>query len=186
MKQDEENQGSMHPRDSFNLFLWIVDAHRVCLLPFLRCSFGPQAFGISGLMALGMIFFYGTVGRAPEMFYFMWVWLAAMLIHRCHTAIKMSRGWMPYSFYQGYPLAMKIPFIKSEKSARGVEPFLCAAIGTALCPLSVQIGGFFIFGMFSLAIFEAMSRFLTQVRVRRMHDAMIEQRFYAQELHKFR
>lgn len=176
--KDEIKPHSMS--DSFNLILMVIGAHRLCILPFIRRDFGPEAFGIPGLMAAGFILAYGSLARAPAMMNFLWVWLAFLLMQRIRTAVKLRRGWVVHSRYQGTPwLAMK--FVKNEKRAKGFEVLICLAAGVALMPVSEQVGGFVMLGGLSLLFYMGIENSLIRARTRRMRDAMIEQQFIAEQ-----
>ena len=183
MKNDQEPQPSVKPSDSMHLLYLIVSGHSACLTPFIRHSFGLECFRLDAIVALFMIVGYGSMGRHPEMLIFLYVWLGVMLIQRIVSTVRTRRGWIEHTRYAGYPwLAMKVPFVRKELTARVLEPSICALIGGAICPFSEALGAFVMMGFLSLSIQTAIDRGLIRARVRRMQDSQIEQRMLAQRL----
>ena len=82
-----------------------------------------------------------------------------------------------HSKYDGYPaLALKLPFVRTEGSAKSLEPVFCILAGAALCPWSEAVGAYVFLGFASLLVVRAFETQSTVNRVRAMQDAAIEQR----------
>ena len=77
-------------------------------------------------------------------------------------------------------LASKFPFVKSESTARAVEPVLCVLIGSLLCMVSETLGLFVMSMSLSLMIVRAVEIEASNAQLRRMRDAKIEQEFLSE------
>ena len=178
MNKSPDRQANPSFRDSFNLAYLLVSSHAVCLTPFLHHGFGSEAFGLECIGAMVIMLIYGSEARCDAMAIFMAIWLAAVLLQRVWSAYLFRRGWRSHSRYGGYPwLAMNFPWVKTEMQALRIEPIFCLAAGALLWTVSPAMGRFVMAGVVSLSIKHGIERQIVEKRLRRMHDAMIEQEY---------
>lgn len=167
-------------RQTANLTYLLASAHATCFTVFFRHSFGTQAFGRNGLLALVLLLVYAGLAEEPRMLTYACLWLAALVLQRLRTGWLVLSGMVWHSRYAGYSyLARMIPFVRTERAARTVEQFFCFLVGLLLLPVSESLGLFVMAGGVSLAIVLGMELEITRNRVRAMRDAAIEQRHLA-------
>ncbi|QDU45192.1 hypothetical protein Mal52_36830 [Symmachiella dynata] len=176
-QQPEIADNLLTPRQGVNLLYILAAGHATCLTVFMRHSFGTHALGRNGVVALLLILFYLCGTEDPTMLLFLWAWLAALIYQRFKTYRVWRSGAVWHSKYDGYPaLAMKLPFVRTEGSAKSLEPVFCILAGAALCPWSEAVGAYVFLGFASLLVVRAFETQSTVNRVRAMQDAAIEQR----------
>jgi hypothetical protein len=176
MSNSYQKQEQSSFRSSFNAMYFLANSHATCLTVFLRHSFGSEAIGMNGLVAVLMMLVYRGETRCLAMGTFFMAWLVALIVQRLRTFVLYQRGWRLHSRYGGYPwLAIRIPFVKTEVRAMALEPLVCLLVGHVLCRWSEPVGRFVMFGCFSLAIKNGIERQIDRARLRQMHDAVIEQ-----------
>jgi hypothetical protein len=185
MNNPSQPQERVTLRGSFNVVYFLASSHALCLTPFLHHSFGSEAFGMQGLAALLMILVYGGETRSAAMGNFLLLWLAAFVLQRLRTFSLFQRGERMHSRYGGYPwLAVRLPFVKSEREAIAFEPVLCLAAGTLLGGVSEELGRFVTAGFISLLLKYGIEWQIEQMRLRRMQDAFIEQEHLVGRFHQ--
>lgn len=167
----------MNPRTSLNLFAILVAGHATCFTVFLRHSFGTRALGRNGVVACLLILLSACGAEDPVLLMFLGLFLLALILQRLKTFQLYRQGVEWHSQYGGYPfLALKIPLVRSEGTAKAFEPIFCLLIGPCLCPLSEPLGLFVMLGFFSLLFVRAFETQIMSNRMRAMRDAAIEQR----------
>lgn len=151
---------------------------------FLRTDFGKEGIGIAGLLSVFLILGWGSIGNSLPMLGFLAIWIVAILCQRIKQTINWQRGAVIHSLYGGYPWLSKRLFPRmSELNARGVDAFICFAVGGLLTQFDKPLGWFVIAGGVSILFTEAMMVEATRRRLQQMRDAEIEQRTLA-ELYK--
>ncbi len=97
------------------------------------------------------------------------------------------KGVVTHSRYNGYPvLALKLfPRLK-EEDAKGVEAFMCLAIGGVLTYVDPALGWYVMGGFFSILLSEGFNVELRKRRLQAMQDAVLEQQSLAREYEEFR
>ena len=167
-------------RQTTNLIYILAAGHATCFTVFMRHSFGTNALGRNGVVALLMILFYIAGTEDPRMLLFLWVWLAALVYQRLRTFRLWRKGHVWHSRYDGYPaLGMKLPFTKTEGAAPINEILICFLAATAFAPWCESMAVFLMLGMVSLFIVRGFDMQILSNRVRSMKDAAIEQQFLA-------
>ena len=181
----QHNPGDREERkgpDPLSVIYLIVAGHVACLTPFMRRSFGTEAFRVHGPAAAVMIVMYGAMTGEWAMWPFFCVWVVMLLFQRILTAIDYRRGVVQHSRYSGYPsLAFTLcRFVKKEVTAKGiVEPMICMLVGSAILPLNQYLGFFIMLGMLSFMMKLSIERTVNRARLRTMRDGHIEQRHLA-------
>jgi hypothetical protein len=175
----QENQFGM--RESFNLLYAACKIHAFCFWPIIRRDFGTDALGFPAFFALVLMLLVGSLGRIPEMFPYLGLWLVMLICQRARTFRLVRQGAVWHSRYEGTPwLALCIPLIRTETRAkRLMEPVLCLLAGVVLYQFSQGLGVFVMAGWFSLAMVDGIDRELDRKRLAAMRDAEIEQKWLA-------
>ena len=92
-----------------------------------------------------------------------------------------------HSSYGGWPwLAMRIPFVRDEVKAKGLESAIVFVSGVFMLPMSEPIGQFVMLTAFGLAIVHVMDVQAGKTRARQMRDAMIEMQQMVQDVRRSR
>jgi hypothetical protein len=183
MSGDRQEQGrdASSMNSGLNLLRLLVDGHAACVAPFMRSGMGANYPGVDGLVGLVMILLYAAQMRDRFMVWYFWIWLAAIAYRRIETVRLIRRGWAEHSRYTGTPLALKLPFVKNEMTAKNaIEPAICFLIGVCLLPISEALGAFVMLGYLSLGIQRGLQSQVNRMRLRQMRDAAIEQRQLAE------
>ena len=180
MHDQQQNIGDkLTVRGGFNFLYLAINGHATCFTPFLHSGFGSEALGVNGVAGLVVILLYIAYSGSPAMVTFLYVWLLMMLMQRIKTTTMRRQGYVIHSRYDGFPLLAKL--IKSERAARGLEPFICALAGILLMPYDEALGQFVLFGLVSLIARIAFQDRIDNVAVQRMRDAEIEQRWLVEQ-----
>jgi hypothetical protein len=166
---------------TFKLLYFLVDMHATALTPFIRTGFGINANGVNGLGAMILLLFWSAAdAHDPLMSGYFACWLGALLIQKAYTLKLLRQGNKIHSRYWGDPwLALKIPFVRKESTARAIEPTMCFVIGLAFCPVSQALGALWMIGFITLSIREAVDRLAANARMQHMDDAEIEAHYYS-------
>ena len=189
MKSDDKSNRFEYPnpRESVNLLYIAAKGMAACVWPFIRSHPGVHALGAPGVIALLIILLYAAGQNAPEMMTYLVVWFLVVAFRNAQARRQERRGRGEHSRYDGWPwLAMRLPFVRDEVKAKGVEPFVCFAIGVFICPLSEPMGKFVMLGAVGLLLVRVMELRANEVRARRMRDAMIEMRQLSEDLRRMR
>ena len=176
MENQEKQPGAgFAPKDGFDLFMTIAEVHAAAITPLIRHSFGQDRPGGFGLAALLVMLCYAESTRSRAVLLYVAVWLAAIVANRIRTWWLVRRGSADHSRYNGYPwLVIGLPFVKTERTAKALEPLLCLFAGAALTAWSPPLGHFVAAGMISLTVLEGVYRMKTARRVVAMRNARIE------------
>jgi hypothetical protein len=167
---------------SFNGLYALANAHALTCTVFIRTDFGREGIGLHGLVAMLMILFYGSFLNCYPMFPFFLLWMLAVICQRIRQLINWRRGVILHSRYNGYPWLSKRLFPRmSELNARGVDAFLCLAIGGLLAQFNQPLGWFVMAGFVSILFSEAVMVEFNRRRLQAMRDAEIEQRYLAEQ-----
>ncbi len=171
-----ESQG-----DGLSFLYSLCYVHATTLAVFLRRDFGREALGLNAFLAMLLILVFYSLTADRAVFVFFVCWLAAQITQRVRTFRLIRSGEIFHSRYAGTPwLAMTVPLVRKESTARGlIEPLICLIAGALLCPVSENLGGFVMFGLFTFLIRNGIEREIVRKRVEQMHDAEIEQQFLA-------
>jgi hypothetical protein len=178
--QQQTPNEQMTVRGSFNFLYLAINGHATCFTPFLHYGFGSEALGVNGIAGLVVILLYIAFSGSPAMVTFLYVWLFMMLMQRIKTTMMRREGYVIHSRYDGFPFLAK-KLVKSERAARGLEPFICAIAGILLMPYDEALGQFVLFGVVSLIARIAIQERIDNVAVQRMRDAEIEQRWLVEQ-----
>lgn len=167
---------------SFNGLNALANAHALTCTVFIRTDFGREGIGLHGLVAGLMILAYGSFLNCYPMFPFFLLWMLAVICQRIRQLINWRRGVVLHSRYNGYPWLAKRLFPRmSELNARGVDAFLCLAIGGLLAQFNQPLGWFVMAGFVSILFSEAVMVEFNRRRLQAMRDAEIEQRYLAEQ-----
>lgn len=169
-------------KDFANGIYGLCRLHSACFWPFLRSGMGSHALAWPGPFALVGMFGYAGVTESPEMIVFMAVWLLAVIVGRLRTDRTQ------HSLYDGWPsLTMRMfPFVKTEDTARMIEPAFCLLAGALLLSVSHPLGVFVMAGWVSMTLKEGIERMLHANRVRQLRDSAIEQQALSRGLRRGR
>jgi hypothetical protein len=173
----QENKFGM--REGFGLFYALCKIHAYCFWPIIRRDFGTDALGFPAFFAMFLILFVGGLGRIPELFPYLGIWLLALACQRVRTLWLRKQGAVWHSRYEGYPwLALSLLRNGKEWQAKLlIEPVLCLLAGVVLYQFYPALGSFVMAGFVSMAMLEAINRELDRRRLAAMRDAEIEQRW---------
>lgn len=167
---------------SFNGAYSLATAHALSFTVFLRTSFGREGIGLHGLVTMLMILGYGCAMQCLAMFPFFACWFLAVACQRFRQWIDDRRGVIVHSRYNGYPWLSKRLFPRmSELNAKGVDAFICLAVGGAIAQFDKPFGWFVMAGFLSIMFTEGMNVEATKRRLRAMRDAEIEQQYLAEQ-----
>jgi hypothetical protein len=181
--QQQEPRPGDDVRAGFNFLIFVMDALAMCLIPFIRINFGIHAPGNSGVMALVLMILAICGSGDVGIVWLILAWFCAMICQRMRAFYLFRKGWRLHSRFRGLPwLAMRFPFVKTEKFARDFEPVICFAIGMLLLPASEGVGGFVIIAAFSLFITRCTEVAVRGRQVTAMRDLEIEQRAMSERL----
>jgi hypothetical protein len=183
MSFQQQQSGRSKPGDAFGLVYTLASIHAAAIATLIRRDFGREALGLFPFLATILIFFTYAFTADQAMLVYLGVFLFFQVMQKARTLRLNRSGTLIHSYYQGYPyLAMQVPFVRRESTAKGfVEPMLCLIGGTLLCPVSVNLGGFVMCGFLSFMIRNGIERELRRKRLERMHDAEIEQRWLSHD-----
>jgi hypothetical protein len=182
--QQSQQPPNMSRGDVINLLYRILGVLATCITPFMRTGFGVEAPGMNGVLAtLLMIVVCASV---PDMHGYFFLWFFALLMRRAQTLRNVHRGVITHSRYEGYPwLAMKVPFIRRESTAKLIaEPLVCLGLAGLLYLGSPPFGLFMMICAAALFLKCLIEHGITYLRIQRMRDAEIEQRWYSQQFRK--
>jgi hypothetical protein len=181
--QQQQGEGMFgKAKQSFDIIYFFMLGHAMCLLPFLRVRFGVEALSWSVVAAFIVQAIFFLIAPSQDMLNFFLVW-AVFVINRRFMAWRRWRGGhVEHSQYRGFPwLAMKVPFVTWERTAKAlIEPALCLLVGALILPYSPSLGAFILLGVVSLTVVLGIESEINHRRVRRMHDAQLEQRGMSQ------
>lgn len=168
---------------SFNGLYMLSHAHAVTCTVFLRSDYGREGIGMFGLAGGLLILGYGCYANCYPMFIYFLLWMAAVICQRIRQFINWRRGRVfIHSRYNGYPYVSKWLFPRmTELNARGVDAFLCLAIGGLLFQFCKPLGVFVMMGFLSIMFSEAVMVEGTKRRLQAMRDAELEQRYLAEQ-----
>jgi len=167
--------GRMTIQDTTNLTYVALKAFATCFTVFTRHSFGTEALGLSGVLACAGIFIYANVQRSPEMFFYFWVWLLALIMQRARSLRASRHGHRLHSQNRGYPwLGYLLPGVKSYWAAAFVECCAVMACAAVAAPFSKAMAGFFFWGSIAMLFLGRLEHHAITMELRRMRDAEIE------------
>src|SRR5687768_3810987 len=138
MDQNNESGFRSKSTEGLNLLYFLASAHATALTPFIRRGFGINANGWNGFGAMILLLLWCCGDPQDELMgiYFL-LWLGALTVQKCYTLKLIRQGMKIHSRYGGDPwLAMKVPFMRKDSTARRFEPTMCLLIGVALLPIS--------------------------------------------------
>lgn len=166
---------------SLNGLYLLAHAHSLSFTVFLRTDFGSEGIGICGIATIAMILGWGAYANCYPMFIFFLLWLAALIVQRIRTFSNWRRGYAIHSRYNGTPWLSRRLFPRvSELNARGVDAFICFAVGGLMAQFNQPLGLYIMAGFFSVMFTEAIMVETNRRRLRQMRDAEIEQRYLAE------
>jgi len=166
---------------SFNFLNLLAHAHSLSFTVFLRTDFGSEGIGICGLGTIVMILGWVAYANCYPMFIFFLLWLVALIIQRIRTFSNWRKGVIVHSHFNGYPWFAKQMFRRmDEPNAKGVEAFLCLALGGLISQFNQPFGFYVMTGFASIMFSECMMAESMKRRLRQMRDAEIEQRYFAE------
>ena len=184
-QQQQQTPGDkLTAAEGFNVAMLIMKSHATAITVFLRTDFGSEGIGVAGLGAIFLIIAMGGCSGDVLMYYYLIAFIIATVLQRIRTFRNWWRGNHQHSYYDGYPwLALKLfPRVKKEGDAKGMEAFLCLAIGCLLLNCGVTSLGMFIAAGFISIMFVAGTKAeLVKRRLRAMRDAQFEQEYLAEE-----
>ena len=177
MNQNQQN-GNWHARE-FQFVVRRGQGARQVFLSDPKAGLRHRGVGFPAFCAMVLMLLIGGLGRIPEMFPYLGIWLVMLICQRARTFQLVRRKVIWHSRYEGYPwLAFCFPFIRTESRAkRLMEPLLCLLAGAALYQFSHGLGVFVMAGFVSLTMVDAINRELVRKRLAAMRDAEIEQRW---------
>lgn len=165
---------------TFNAANFLSHAHALAFTVFLRTDFGREGIGIHGLVTVFLILGYGSFAQCYAMFPFFGLWMLAVICQRIRQFVNWRRGVIIHSFFNGDPWVSKRLFPRlSELNAKGVDGFLCLAIGGVIAQFDKPFGLFIMAGFVSILFTEAVMVEATKRRLQAMRDSEVEQRYYA-------
>lgn len=186
-QQSEANQLSEDFRAGVNWLYLLANTHATCLTMFIRCDFGINMPGVSGVLAVLMMLFYAAGSGDIRVQWLLYAWFAALVCQRLRTAFLHLHGHREHSEYSGWPwLGMLFPLVKSEVQAKNIEPALCLPLGACLCAISPAMGAYVMVGFLSLTIVRLMHLVAIRRRVTAMRDLAIEQQIMSERLRGLR
>lgn len=171
--------GAIGMRNAMHLASLVINGHATCLTVFLRHSFGSEALGVNGIAAiLVMVFFMAMYGGSQGMECLFGLWFVMLVLQRMRTFWLAWKGVPLHSLYTGYPwLGNLLTLGLSNSAARFVEMLVCLVAGAAISAKDPQLGNFVALGFVSLMLQNGIENRVDRMRLRRMRDAEIEQRF---------
>lgn len=180
---DQEQQQQQKPNPTANDYLGAIyvvcDAYRCLVGPFLRYGQGAEAYSIKAFIVFVILLTFAAAERDPALWAFLALWIVALIFRRVQS-VRLRKHGVIHSRYAGDPwLAFKVPFVKSDYTARGlIEPVICFLAGIAICPLSVNLGGLLMLGWPAMFIHAAIEKEIHRKRMERMADAQIDAQWY--------
>ena len=161
--------------DGVNIAYGLSLAAAMLVRPFLRVGFGIEVPGIHGSLAFLVLLASATLH--PSLTLYFLAWFAVLFVQRVFAWWRQERV---HSHYQGYPwLGGCLPWVRSERAARRLEIWPCAAL--ALClperdPLVLLLAA----GALGTLLSNAMDEQAQRRQERRLRDARLEARYLAQ------
>lgn len=166
---------------SLSALYLLAHSHALTCTVFLRRDFGAEGIGLFGMIAGLLILGYGSFANCYPMFIYFLLWMLAVICQRIRQFRNWRRGVITHSRYNGYPFISKRLFPRmSELNAKGVDAFLCLAIGGVLAQFCQPLGFFVMTGFLSILFSEAVMVEATKRRMQAMRDAELEQRYLAE------
>jgi len=182
MAGQQGNENGLSHKDSFNAVYALAKGHSMCVLPFVRKNFGSEALGNPAAIALVIIIAVGGLGRIPDMWLFLGLWVLAMLCQRASSERAKRQGVVRHSRYEGDVDEQMVKRFGSRTVVKQlIEPLFCVVMGLFVeaAGLSHGLAVFIGSGAFSLALVAMIDRQLDEKRVQAMRDAAIEQSYLA-------
>lgn len=184
--QDNATSGDSF-RESVNVAYFASLTLATCITPFIRTRFGTHANGFNAVFALILIFFVAAESRDPAMFEFLVAWIIFLVFQRLITLQTVLNRRHEHSNYRGYPwAAMLLPFVRTERAAKAIEPVLCFGAGMLLGPLSPTLGLFIMATGVGLFILRLMEVEAVKAQLRQLRDAEIEHQYLAERYREIR
>lgn len=167
--------------NSFNGLNFIVNAHASTLTPLARTDYPSEGIGPHGILGAIMMLFWGSWFQCYAVWIYFLVWMGVLLCQRVKTYINWQRGVVVHSRYNGYPWIVRRFFPRlSEPNAKAVEAFAFFGIGGVIAQFIPPLGWYFMLGLPSILISEAIIVQTTRRRLQAMRDAEIEQQYLAE------
>ncbi|WP_422929665.1 hypothetical protein [Singulisphaera sp. PoT] len=161
--------------EGFDALYTLMAVHAICILPFMRRGVGVRAYAFGGPIGLVAMFCFAGFAKCTDMLAYMAAWLFAVIFQRTRSDRSV------HSLYQGDPaLVMRFLRVRDRRMAFLVEPFLVLWVGLTLRHASEPLGLFVACGFISLVFVHLSDLAAMSRRVRRMHDAAIEQEAMAE------
>jgi len=175
----QSGQGNQKKSDPLGALYFLCNIHATCFTVWIRSGYGSEALGFAGIIALVVMAF--CMALEPLMLFWIIAWILAVIVQRIITFRSKN---VVHSRYNAYPwLAMKVPFLKNEKTARQfTEPAMCLLVGVLLLPLSQFMGVFLGLGFITLMVRNAVEQQIHDRRITRMRDARIEGQWYGDQM----
>jgi len=182
MHAQEQDRNGMSQRQSMNMLYFVASVLAAGVTPFFRARPGREYPGMPGFLAMLLILGWAGFGNAPELIYYLGVWLIAVGIMR--ISALMPRSYIEHSRYGGRPwLAWTLaPWVKESTAKGAVEPLLCLIAGLLLMQVSEQVGRFVMVsggGIFVVTLIEVS---IVRRQVMQAQDAEIEMQAFAQRM----
>ena len=182
MANPQGNENGLSRKDSFNAVYGLAKGHAMCFLPLIRKNFGTEALGRPGAIAFIIMIAVGGLGRIPEMWPFLGLWVVAMLCQRASSERAKRQGVVRHSRYEGDVDEKAAKFFGGPTKVKQIiEPLFCLLMGVCVeaAGLSHGLAVFIGSGAVSLALVAMIDRQLDNKRVQAMRDAAIEQSYLA-------
>ena len=155
--------------DGVNLAYGLSLSAAMLVRPFLRVGFGVEVPGFAGLIAFLVLL--GCAAMHPALTLYFLVWLVTLFVQRVIAWWRQERV---HSHYGGYPwLGACLPWVRSERAARRLEVWPCAALAVLLPeqhPLTLLLFA----GALGTVLANGMEEQANRRQARRLRDARIE------------
>jgi hypothetical protein len=158
-----------------NILACVASWWSTCFTVPIRSRFGCEYPGMGGGVAFVGMPVFASLWRSNSVMVWFYAWVVILILRRIGLFIRERRGDHEFSGYQGWPwLAMKVPFVKTERTARAIEPVLYGLAAYFLHPRDEGLSAFFASGAAALFVLVWIHRQLAYKERIALRDARLE------------
>ncbi len=183
--QPSQQSHAQQAKQGFGILFFASSTLAACVTPFTRTNWGLEYPGFPGLCAFCLMVIVAGNGKSTDLMVYSGVWLVMLIVRRCQAFRQHWNGFVQHSAYSGDAYLIKLPFIKSNGQARALEAVIVLVTGYALLEYTRVFAMFLMYCGLGLIVVRVVEFQAMWMRVRRMKDAEIEQK-YTSDLYRGR
>ncbi|MFO0942068.1 MAG: hypothetical protein U0930_15120 [Pirellulales bacterium] len=185
-RQSDSNEGMQ----GFGLLLFVLRIWATSVEVFLHRDMGSRYLGFNAVGVFFLVPIYWSFKwphhNVEPMLLFLLAYLAMVLVTRASVLRRAVSGEICHSFYNGFPrlLAQNATEREEAVAKRYAEPITLIGFGYLTATLCEPLGWYVMIAGVSMLVLGILSNLSTQMQVTNLRDAMIEQRYMAEQFRK--